>query len=251
MKTVSRLKQLLADKYGKGLQIKKMISADFVNSTERSGDFMIENGDLLVPLRSQGNYFGMAIVPAIKDLSSEDTDSITQLLKMVLTPLLYNEYLSTREDNLLNNQKERNVFQLKASALANKPRMLSPVISMCTKNTMLFMKAAHELHDLSRNWSLVEYHAIQASVQSSKNLLELDSTTILVREFENLSDQERAMIQEVKLCSSNNNLPLIILGSEKKINEETLELDKTPLNTLTLRQVLELYCIDPWSPVLS
>ena len=94
---VNRLKQILASRYGKGLQIRQLMDLSELESEE---EVFTRGRDLHVPIKVNGAFLGTAVVPSADDLNSEKRQGVAQLIRMVLEPAMYKWYLDQREANL-------------------------------------------------------------------------------------------------------------------------------------------------------
>ncbi|RYZ87338.1 MAG: hypothetical protein EOP04_11905, partial [Proteobacteria bacterium] len=92
-----KLKQLLSSRYGKGLELRPLMD---LSKLAQASETMVSGNDLFIPIVVQEQFLGTAVIPHGWELSEDKRKGIAQLVRMVLEPKLYNEYLERRESNL-------------------------------------------------------------------------------------------------------------------------------------------------------
>lgn len=262
MKAILKLKQIIADRYGKSLQVKRLSS---INNYDLESSYQIVNNQIHIPIYLNDCTLGFGIIDSMTGLDQKDADDLVNLVKLILTPALYNEYLERKEDNIrsskeLVSQGSTNIFSLQTMYLQNesekpeKPRFIEKLIYLHSFNSTLVQKAAHELHDLSKNWAFIHYsNLISKSPEkqiSTQDILKIADSTIFIEKFDYLSNESKEQIKATRKLQSEDS-PIIIVSSNDFENKELFDLDKVPLNSLTLRHVLELYYIDTWSSKMN
>jgi hypothetical protein len=272
---VNRLKHILETRYGKGLQIRQLMDLDGVQT-----DTAFTRGrDLHIPIQVNGSFLGTAVVPAADDLSSEKVLGITQLVRMALEPAMYNWYLERRESNLTELQNANldlenvQLFGETRNLLAESdedgvlaernespaPELVSHLIHLDGRSETSNKKAALQLHELTKRWAFVPFSDIKGQLHSAQDIARLGGMTIFIEKFDQLNTAEQELIFDYINEKRFSEEPLILTSSTLKIEElekleilaplmdeisvNTFEVDRAPLTSQGLKDVLELFFI--------
>lgn len=266
---VNRLKQILANRYGKGLQIRQLMDL----SENHAEDLFTRGNDLHIPIRVNGAILGTAIVPSAWDLNQEKRQGVAQLVRMVLEPAMYKWYLETKESNLekitqahldLSNVRlfgeeapsELDFFD--GSKLNEGPasELNTILVHLEGSNETINKKVALTVHDLTSRWAFVPFNDIKGQLHSSQDIAKMGAMTIFVEKVETLNSAEQELITEY-ISAQYFEGPLIITSSLVGLNELTsveldrnlvkelsdncFEVDRAPLASQGLKEVLELF----------
>lgn len=271
---VERLKQILANRYGKGLQIRQLMDLSDISDAE---EMFTRGRGLHIPIRVNGNFLGTAVVPSADDLNSEKRSGVAQLVKMVLEPAMYKWYLDQKEANLeeLNKiQPNLDNVRLFGESLPSIEDILndeSPDLNESPANELVShlihfegrsennnKKIALQLHELTGRWAFVPFNDIKGQLHSSMDIARMGGMTIFVENVENLNASEQELLMEYISEDHLADEPLIVTSSLKNLDElnavstldskfvdelsvNCFEVDRAPLTAQGLKEVLELF----------
>ena len=272
-----KLKQMLADRYGKDLHIRQLMDLAELGTPEE--DAFTRGRDLHIPISVKGSILGTAVIPKADDLTSEKRQGVTQLVRMVLEPALYKWYLDQKESNLVEISKAgltlENVILFgdeplpsideilnENSELLNEgpaQDLVSHIIHLEGRSEITNKKVALQLHEITGRWAFVPFHDIKGQLHSSQDISKMGAVTILVENVETLNHSEQELLMEYIEEEHESDEPLIVTSSlvgmrelEKSLSNSNLvdelsvncfEVDKAPLTTQGLKEVLELFFI--------
>ncbi|MGZ3771193.1 MAG: hypothetical protein ACXVCP_18740 [Bdellovibrio sp.] len=276
---VNRLKQILADRYGKGLEIRQLMDL----TDNYNADTYTRGRDLHIPIKVKGAFLGTAIVPCANDLNEEKRLGVTQLVRMVLEPAMYKWYLERKESNLANlsqglldfsnirlfGEKSFSAEDYEELELIDSPALDNELntclIHLEGSNQTINKKVALTIHDLTSRWAFVPFNDIKGQLHSSHDIEKMGTMTIFVENIEALNESEQELLSEY-IQESHFDGPLIISssskslsdlskniddGSQNKLNKDLVkemsannfEVDRAPLSSEALKEVLELFFI--------
>lgn len=271
---VNRLKQILASRYGKGLQIRQLMDLSELQSEDEA---FTRGRDLHVPIKVNGSLLGTAVVPSAEDLDSEKRQGVTQLIRMVLEPAMYKWYLEQREANLVEINKANlcldnvslfaeempNISEVNDSADLNLDEgrtmdLISHLVHLEGQNETTNKKTALLLHEMTGRWAFVPFNDIKGQLHSSFDIAKLGGMTIFIENAEAMNVSEQELLLEYLSEEHSADEPLIITSSKLKTDElgtfgtlqDTLldemtvncfEVDRAPISNQGLREVLELF----------
>lgn len=269
---VERLKEIVHNRYGKGLEVRNMMDIATLNL---KNDVQVKGVDLHIPIQVNGNYLGTAVIKEGKDLSEQQAQSLTQLVRMALEPSMYNVYLERRQRNL----EEINKAQFDLSNLTvfgddsddvnfeqsteqveiqNEAMLVSNLIHLEGSQITVIKKVALQLHEMTHRWAFVPFNDIRTQIKNVDDLVKLGAMTIFIEEVEDLTSVEQAILNEFVDQARTDEDPLIISTSKKNLNQlksdahlgniildelsvNSFEVDRSPLSYQNLREVLELF----------
>lgn len=269
---VNRLKQILANRYGKGLHIRQLLDL----SENHAQDLFTRGNDLHIPIRVNSAFLGTAIVPSARDLDEEKRHGIAQLVRMVLEPAMYKWYLETRESNLtkitraqldLSNVRlfgekplpsfESDEMELNESPGTAESELNTSLIHLEGSNETINKKVALALHDLTTRWAFVPFNDIKGQLHSAQDISKMGAMTIFVENVEDLNSAEQELLMEYISEHQYFEGPLVITSSLRELNElsqghlepkfvkemsaNCFEVDRAPLTNQGLKEVLELF----------
>lgn len=273
---VERLKQILANRYGKGLQIRQLMDLSEISGAE---EMFTRGRDLHIPIRVNGNFLGTAVVPSADDLNSEKRTGVAQLVRMVLEPAMYKWYLDQKEANLEElNKLQPNLDNVRLFGEERLPsidelladdsivpnegpaaELISHLIHLEGRSENNNKKVALQLHELTGRWAFVPFNDIKGQLHSSMDISRMGGMTIFVENVENLNAAEQELLMDYIGEDHLDDEPLIITSSLKDLEElgdssldskfvdeisvNCFEVDRAPLTAQGLKEVLELFFI--------
>ncbi|MEK2647162.1 hypothetical protein [Bdellovibrio sp. BCCA] len=271
---VNRLKQILASRYGKGLQIRQLMDLAELGTSE---DAFTRGRDLHIPIRVNGSILGTAVVPSADDLNAEKRQGVTQLVRMVLEPAMYKWYLDQKEANLVElNRAQLNLDNVRLfgeeplpsiddilndnlEVLNESPEteLISHLIHLEGRSENTNKKVALQLHELTGRWAFVPFNDIKGQLHSAQDIAKMGAMTIFVENVENLNPAEQELLMDYIAEERSTDEPLLITSSLKNLDElgkstlnsnlvdelsvNCFEVDRAPLTTQGLKEVLELF----------
>ncbi|WP_373998519.1 hypothetical protein [Bdellovibrio bacteriovorus] len=270
---VNRLKQILASRYGKGLQVRQLMDL-----AELSAEDVFTRGrDLHIPIRVNGSILGTAVVPSADDLNAEKRQGVAQLVRMVLEPAMYKWYLDQKESNLLELSKANltldNVALFGEDPLPSideilsdteldlneglATELISQLIHLEGRSENTNKKVALQLHEITGRWAFVPFNDIKGQLHSAQDIAKMGAMTIFVENVEKLNAAEQELLMDYIAEERSSEEPLIITSSSVTLDELTrsdlasdlvdelsvncFEVDRAPLTTQGLKEVLELF----------
>lgn len=279
---VNRLKDILASRYGKGLQIRQLMDLSGI-SLEK--EVFTRGRDLHIPILVNGAYLGTAVVPSADDLNEEKKVGVTQLVRMVLEPAMYKWYLEQREANLTELTKAQVSFE-NVSVFGDEPlptideiledmplkqnvspgmELISHMIHLEGSSDTTNKKVALHLHEMTQRWAFVPFNDIKGQLHSSFDIAKMGAMTIYIEKLEALNEPEQELVMEYLNEEHFHDEPLIITSSQMGFKEleasglvssrlmdevsvNTFEVDRAPLTSTALKDVLELFFLKDQEP---
>jgi hypothetical protein len=284
---LDRLKQILANRYGKDLQIRQLLNT---SELQNEKDIFVRGRDLHIPIKVNGSLLGTAVVPSADDLDSEKSQSIAQLIRMVLEPALYRWYLTQRESNLEEiNKAELSVENVYLFGETKQERQgeafietsyshldLGPsseisalsarAIHLEGSSEKTHKKVALMIHEMSGHWAFVPFNDIKNQLHCVADIAKLGSMTIYIEDVETLNPSEQELLLNYTSEIQDGNVPLFISTTKLKADElyscnklkdiltdkfmaNSFDVDRAPLSNKELKQVLELFFFSSDGPI--
>lgn len=270
---VNRLKQILNNRYGKGLQIRQLMDL----AELQSDDAFTRGRDLHIPIKVNGSVLGTAVVPSADDLNAEKRQGVTQLVRMVLEPAMYKWYLDQKESNLAEITKAQvNLDNVRLfgeeplpsidELLKDNPEalneslasdLISHIIHLQGRSENSNKKIALQLHELTGRWAFVPFNDIKGQLHSAHDIAKLGAMTIYVENADLLNAAEQELLMDYISEEPFSDEPLIITSSATPLEElsktnlsqnmvdeltvNCFEVDRAPMSPEGLREVLELF----------
>jgi hypothetical protein len=252
-----------------------------LNTTDllNNKDFFIKGQDLHVPVKSNGQNIGTAVITNAIDLDEDDRTGITEIIHLVLEPAMHSWYLSMRQENLqainpdniaIQNLKVFNELGKNNNKSAIAPEYsfhldLSPelnthykVIHLQGSSQKSIKKTALLVHELTARWAFVPFSDIKNQLHSVTDISRLGSMTIHIEDVELLNKSEQELLLQFINQKKGPEDPLIITSSKLNASElyshheinklfvdkmvsNCFEVDRAPITSHELRKVLELF----------
>lgn len=278
---VDRLKQILANRFGKSLQVRQLLNiSEFQNEKE----FYIRGRDLHVPIKVNGSLLGTAVIPSAEDLDTEMSEDIAQLTRMVLEPAMYKWYLTQKESNLaaitqaglsvenielfgesINSSEEVESDEESSTDVSLASRLNTQIIHLEGSSYTAHKKTALLLHEMTGRWAFVPYADIKNQLHSAEDFSKLGAMTIYVENAELLNTSEQELLlnfldekqgQDEPLIISTTTLSADELYAATDINEplvdemiaNSFDVDRAPLSNGALKEVLEMFFFSSEDP---
>lgn len=271
--SVIKLKQLIASRFGKGLEIRQLMDM----SGSEISIVTMKGSDLHIPIHAEGHFLGTAVVPAALDLNEEKKSDLAQMVRLVLEPTMYNWYLERKETNLqqladaqfptdnlklfgeeippINETLEQN--DADSSGGLQRSQLISNLIHLEGKNPLMVKKIALQLHEMTHRWAFVPFADVKDQLQTALDISKMGAMTIFVDEVQALSSQEQDLLLEYLAAPRCDEEPLVITASSLTMGElknsdlhphlldeveiNSFEVERAPLGYQNLKEVLELF----------
>lgn len=279
--SVTKLRQLLASRYGKGLEIRQL--ADLTN-LDNDESIHLKGSELHIPIQAEGNFLGTAVIPEARDLAEDKKSDIAQVVRMVLKPTLYNLYLERKENNLqqlADAQFSTENLQLFGEDLpsfdellsdetvlsesdSSKAQLSSNLIHLDGTNVIMIKKAALQLHEMTHRWAFVPFNDVKDQLKTALDISKMGAMTIFTEEVSSLSTEDQALLLEYMDSPRSDAEPLIITSSRLSLAElrnsdlhphlldeievNSFEVDRAPLGYQSMKEVLELFFLGDKDP---
>lgn len=258
--SINKLKTLVKDKFGKGLEINRLTE---LNSLKRDSDFYFNKKDMLIPIFQDQLFLGVAIVKKAIEIESEQHLTLSSMVKTTLTPLLYSEFQEIHQDNFPMNSRYfvRPVVSSDVRSEAKENRIISQVIHLNGVPERI-LKVADQIHELENRWGFVPLENLNVNFDSqSKHSLEevkkLGSMTIFIPDILELSLKQQLFLAKYQKQVRDEDFPLIIVGSNLHLenlanhpgmsmeflialDQVTFEVNKAPVLNAQLKEAAEL-----------
>lgn len=261
-----KLKQLLSSRYGKGLELRRLMD---LSKLTVDSEPVVQGNDLFIPIVVQEQFLGTAVIPHGWELSSDKKKSVAQLVRMVLEPKLYNEYLERRETNLqiveslnfsasnLSLFGEDQADMIQDDVATQSQHLITSILHLQGKDSSLIKKVALQIHDFSARWAFIPFEDVCKELHTALDICNLGGMTLFVENVENLSAEHQNLLAEYLKSPRSLSEPLILTSSTLAMSElntrlsnptfnediqtSHLEAERAPLNSQMLRELLDLF----------
>ncbi len=242
---IVKLKQLLSSRYGKGLELRRLMDLSVLRE---DAEPIVQGNDLYIPIVVQEQFLGAAVIPHGWELSSEKKTSVAQLVRMVLEPKLYTEFLERRESNL-------NAFADPEDY--GSQTLITSLLHLYGHDNSLIKKIALQIHEFSARWAFVPFEDVCNELHEVMDICNLGGMTLFVENIETLSPKYQELLAEYLRSPRSLSEPLVLTSStqsledlsrclvnadlSKDIRTSHLEVERAPLNSKVLRELLDLF----------
>lgn len=259
-----KLKQLLSSRYGKGLELRRLMD---LSKLRIDSEPVIQGNDLYIPIVVQEQFLGTAVIPHGWELCEDKKKSVTQLVRMVLEPKLYSEYLERRETNL--QSLESTTFStdnvslfaddedIAGEVIVEQKNLITSLLHLQGHDNSLIKKVALQIHEFSTRWAFVPFEDVSKEIRSVMDICNLGGMTLFVENVESLSEEHQTLLAEYSKSPRSLGEPLVLTSSNlsleklssrlvnqallEEIKESYLEVERAPLNSQMLRELLDLF----------
>ncbi|MFP5520534.1 MAG: hypothetical protein ACLGGX_11565 [Bdellovibrionia bacterium] len=265
---ISKLKSIVAERFGKSVEIRHVLSTENENSTPH-----MKGEKFFIPLIHEDFQLGVAIIPDALNLTIEARTQAADVVKLILEPTLYSWFLEQKTKNLEAQLKER--AYLEQVELDVPPvdvltdtdedldddhgvQLVTNFIHLNGKNEILNKKVALQTHELAHRWAFIPFQDIKDNVKSVEDLQKLGAMTLWIENLELLTQEQLDLLVQFNETAMGDEYPLIITSSalslaelEKKdhipaylideISINQFEVDRAPIGYPALKEVLELF----------
>ena len=236
---VEKLNDMLKHRYGKGLSIRRLagIGQDLTEEASLRGE------DLCIPIFVKDIFLGYGLVHEARELSFDDQNQVTRLVRMILEPHLYSQHLESTMNNIEIEKSE--IIQRDTDEPKTKGLFLFG------SQSNLVQKIAMEIHELSQNMSYLPFKDVASQIQSLQDLESLENSTLVVDLEKELSSSYQTILAEFVTKSARG--PLVIFVGSKAAAHLKLEaslmtslkalefaVDRLPLDKSAMNDVLEM-----------
>lgn len=267
--SVLKLKQILASRFGKGLEIRQLMDVSSIPKLEPT----LKGQDLHIPIENNGQVLGTAVIPEASNLDQEKMKDITEVVKLILEPTMYNWFLERRENNLtqlsstefstenlelfddVDDDEDDSEYEEETST--QKPQMISNLVHLDGKNEVQIKKIALQLHELTHRWAFLPFTDIADQLTDIKEVIKMGAITLFIENVQTLSAAHQDLLLEYLAVPRSDEEPLVVTTSKLDISElrssdlhpnlidelevNTFEVERAPLSHASLREVLELF----------
>lgn len=252
---------LIKEKYGKSLTYRSMRLLGDESSSTENAIYYSQGDDLVIPLKLKNFNLGDVIVDRGSFLDLQQKTEVTDLIKFLVEPKLYNLQLKKSESSLtVSNQRtlslvNEDVVELYKDDVEPKRQTLSQIILLKSHTELTRNRVALKLHDMTERNLFVHLDDIIDSLSSKDDLGTLSDITIYIPDVEKLSHSTMRLLKE-HLDSQPENGPLFLIGSnlsmdailEKQWPDNLkqdlagfyFDIDRVPLSQQTSEDILEL-----------
>lgn len=247
-----KLRQLLDSRFGKGFELRPLMDMSKLNLTNEA---VVFGNDLYIPIIVQNQFLGAGVIPHGWELCSEKQKNIADLVRMVLEPKLYNNFLERQESNLreTHNQPSNDIH---LSVVKTKQPQFTTSLIHLQGQEQLLKKVAIQIHEFSGRWAFVPFDDVKDDLHTVMDLCSLGGMTLFVENIESLPAKYQHLIAEYTgsprsleepLVLSSSTIPMSELGQFiaspgllKDLLAVHLEVNRAPLNSSVMREVIDL-----------
>jgi hypothetical protein len=254
---------LIKEKYGKSLSYRAIkLMGEETDSKAQTG-FYSNGDDLIIPLKLKNYNLGDVVVDRGSLLDVQQKSEVTDLIKFLVEPKLYNIQLKKSEEGLISRssrtlslvQSDEAVVELHHDEADAKKQTLSQIILLKSNVELSRHRVAMKIHEMTERNLFVHFDDIIKSISTKEDLASLTDVSIYINDVQALSLESMQLIKE-HLDGNCANGPLFLVGSNLSM-ESILEqqwpdgfrqdlagfhfdIDRVPLAQQTSEEVLEL-----------
>lgn len=245
--SVEKLKGILKDRYGLGLQVQFLLDLDKVKSVTDIA--VADNGDLEIPINANGEWMAQAVIPEAGKLHPEDVPAIADMVRLVLEPTLYKWILEQKEVNQRSQPSwfKTELFAVPEEESSDRLSLISSILILRSKTPMTITKIAMEIHDITNRWAYLSLKDVASGIKTLEDIKSVGPITLFVEKDEDLTPEQRELLSQYSLNSNPDEHPLILIGTSDQKNSHLsdlqavkIDLDRLPKNMHELRETLAL-----------
>lgn len=237
---VGKLKDILKDRYGKGLQVNFMQEVSSLDIQEDS--FLLFRGNLHIPICVNDKFLATAIIENAGNLSFKDQETITQLVKMFLEPEVFTWYIEQSAHNAKAEYNDQVVSIFEPFELQHEDKTNGSTNILClqTVNPASIPKMAQNVHETSGRWAFLKFSDIQSQVKNPSDLKSLGALTLLIDDVLHLSPEMQDIVHLTVSNASPADEPLILIACTSPIES----LMKQGLLHPGLGRLMQAHCLE-------
>jgi len=216
---------------------------------------VVSGNDLYIPIVVQNQFLGAGVIPHGWELCEEKQKSIAHLVRMVLEPKLYNDFLERQEANLRGTHNQPSDEMRLSVVTTKRPQFTTSLIHLQGQQQFL-KKVAMQIHEFSGRWAFVPFDDVKKDLHTAMDLCALGGMTLFVENIESLPAKYQHLLAEYTGSPRSLEEPLLLSSSIIPLNELgqfiaspgllkdllaiNLEVNRAPLNSSVMREVIEL-----------
>lgn len=249
-----KLRQLLDHRYGKGFELRPLMDMSKLN---QSYETVVSGNDLYIPIIVKDQFLGAGVIPHGWELSEEKRKDVASLVRMVLEPRLYIEFLDRQESNLKGPRSQNDNTETMLTLVNTDQKVFTTsLLHLNGTQQQLLKKVALQIHDFSARWAFVPFDDVKNDIHTVMDICGLGGMTLYVQNIESLPAAYQKLLAEYTSSPRSLEEPLILTSSTIPLNElgqyivspgllndiitVHLEVDRAPLNSSIMREVVEL-----------
>lgn len=236
---VEKLNDMIKHRYGKGLSIRRLAGI----GQELTSESSLRGEDLYIPIFVKDIFLGYGLVHEARDLSFDEQNQVSRLVRMILEPHLYSQHL---ERTIHNIEIEKTMVAEGSDVEKTKGLFLYG------SQAMAVQKTAMEIHELSQNISYLPFLDVANKITTVQELESLDDSTLVVDLEKDLDKNLQLILAEFVTKSKNG--PLVIFSGSMAAQHLTqfesafieaikpleFSVDRLPLDKGAMTEVLEM-----------
>ena len=255
--------ELILEKYGKSLTYRAIkLMADDGSTKDNCGSY--SNGDdLVIPLKLKNYNLGDVIVDRGSFLDFQQKSEVTDLIKFLVEPKLYNIQLKKSEEGLISRSRrplslvsqDETIVNLHQDDISPKKETLSQIILLKSHTELTRNRVAMKIHEMTERNLFVHLDDILGSISCKEDFTSLTDVSIYISDIQKISPSTMRLIKE-HLDSNSKDGPLFLVGSNLSMESiltqdwpDSLrqdlagfyfDIDRVPMSQQTSEDVLEL-----------
>lgn len=206
-----RLKGILKTRYGRGIELNFLVNTENANSDSNST--RLKEGSLLIPIHSHGHFLGMAKIPDAQTLPETSQSAITEIVRLILEPALYNAFLNRSEDNASAGTHHVGLHIVDATLQTSLDQDRSPIVLITSSNPHRVPRVAQQAHEAMNRWAFVNWKDIRSQIRTSKDLRDLGAMSIFIDDVLTLTPDEKQTLDTWFASSQSDSQPALIVGT--------------------------------------
>jgi hypothetical protein len=267
---LQKLSDLLADKYGVSVRLLRLFDSSCFGDSQYE---CIEQGNnLLIPIKVNNILLSAAVIDNANHLDAKDRQTATQLVRMMMDPIFYSHYLSSKITNEVDTNSP-SFFEYPQTlfngtlADINKP-LERPKRSLCigtifsrSPNQLLFNRFSHSVHEVSERWAMLRIQDISSDISSANDLIDMGPITITVEELGDIDPKlvkaiceyvSQPHTPESPMLLVNSKLSLIELNAKLSLGDSVMEyflfnqidLSAMPMTEDKIKEIIDMLFYD-------
>jgi len=259
---MGKLKDILQERYGMGLQVKFMQEVSSLSFTEDG--FLQACGDLHIPIQVDDKLLATAVLEKGGELQVVEQETVSQLVRLFLEPELFNWYVQQMSHNMksVSSDASPNIvslheaFDVEESEYTDS-EFSANVVFLEAQNPQLIPRLSHNIHEVSQHWAFLQFSDIQNEIQSVADIKTLGALTLVIDDILQVSPAHQQILNDYLSTSSVTDEPLWIIGCASRLEDleeqnmlhpglatilkaHRLEVERLPKDPKLLQESLEI-----------
>ncbi len=243
---MGKLKNILQERYGMGLQVKFMQEVSSLSWAEDG--FQANGGDLHIPIQVEDKLLATAVLEKGGKLQLVEQETASQLVRLFLEPELFNWYVQQMDHNMRSSGKDNVVSIYEPTDMLGEKEaddtegmgLSTNVICLEARNPNLIPRLSHNIHEVSERWAFLKFTDIQPQVKTVQDIRSLGTLTLVIDDILQISPAHQEMMFDYLSNSTPAEEPLMVVGCTTPIED----LEKREMIHQGLAQILKMHRLE-------